>query len=153
MKVYNLISEKAHERAVLLLTDDKYCLIDLLQYAKSEMEEYDGVYLKKGGSVDLGGIIDEISRVTRMLNDDPFPDLVEPEGMEVVLESIMIENFSLKERIKALEKEREEVKVEKYYEIRSEIDKLSRSKPYKPLGEPKYCKAKRPTKQSYWKGL
>ncbi len=111
MNSYKFISEQEHKERIHPLFKGMDEAVDALYYAMGEMERYNGMELPTNSGpreyVDFVGIIEEISRTIRNLNSHVIHSELsarsESKGIEVVLESIMVENLALNEKIRKLE--------------------------------------------------
>jgi hypothetical protein len=105
MKKYNFISEQEHEDRMNLLLNESGDLVDFLNTIKGELKWLLKKTPPNSRVIDCEGLVEEIDFVTKRYNNEGYDNYYDskPKGMDVVLESLMIENMALKERVKSLE--------------------------------------------------
>ena len=130
MKTYRLISEEDHEHSLFKLMSIKDDLIDILLQAKDEMQNYHGEEIQSSSGkytkyIDFGCILTDLTSVLE------FAQLstqchTKPRGMNIVLESIMIENLALKEKNLALEEKVKDTRNNLHSELYKAISSYTR---------------------------
>jgi hypothetical protein len=105
MKKYNFISEQEHEDRMNLLLNESADLVGFLNTIKGELEWLLKKTPPNSRIIDCEGLVGEIDFVTKRYNNEGYNTYYDskPKGMDVVLESLMIENMVLRERVKSLE--------------------------------------------------